>query len=68
MAEKEKMTYEQAMKRLEEIVQKLEKETLPLDESLKLFEEGTGLADFCNQVLDRAEQKITKIDSEKEAE
>jgi len=59
-------TYESAMKRLAEIVGKLENETLDLQESLKLYEEGTKLAEYCNKILDDAEQKITKIGSEKE--
>ena len=40
------MTYEQAIKRLEEIVAYLEKKDTPLEESMKLFEEGTKLAAF----------------------
>ncbi|MBQ9066268.1 MAG: exodeoxyribonuclease VII small subunit, partial [Clostridia bacterium] len=52
------MTYEEAMKRLDTIVAKLEGETLPLETSLKLFEEGTKLADLCNRTLDQAEKKI----------
>ena len=59
-------TYESAMKRLAEIVGKLENETLDLQESLKLYEEGTKLAEYCNEILDDAEQKITNIGSEKE--
>ena len=42
------LTYEQAYKRLEEIVEKLENGSVPLEESMKLFEEGTKLANFCN--------------------
>ncbi len=62
MAEKKELSYEQSMKRLEEIVAKLERESLSLDESLKLFEEGTKLADACNKALEKAEQKISRID------
>lgn len=67
MAEK-KMTYEEAMTRLEKIVTMLENDTLSLDESLKLFEEGTNLARFCNKTLDEAELKITKLNSGDEEE
>lgn len=67
MAEK-KMTYEEAMSRLEKIVTMLENDTLSLDESLKLFEEGTSLARFCNKTLDEAELKITKLNSGDEEE
>lgn len=46
------------MKRLEEIVAQLEKGESGLDQSLKLFEEGTTLAGACAQMLDQAEQKV----------
>lgn len=60
MAEKKK-TFEQAMTRLEEIVTLLERGEAPLEESLKLFEEGTGLMKQCSSLLDKAEQKVTKL-------
>lgn len=60
MAEK-KQTFEQAMLRLEEIAAKLEGGEAPLDESLKLFEEGTKLMGKCNAMLDAAEQKVTTL-------
>lgn len=60
MAEKKK-TFEQAMARLEEIVTLLERGEAPLEESLKLFEEGTGLMKQCTTLLDKAEQKVTKL-------
>lgn len=59
--ENNEMTYEQAVTRLEEIVALLEKKETPLDESLKLFEEGTRLAAFCNEKLAGAKQKITEL-------
>lgn len=58
------LTYEQAYKRLEEIVEKLENGSVPLEESMKLFEEGTKLANFCNSKLNAAEQKFTQIITE----
>lgn len=61
-----KMTYEQAMERLEEIVEKLNDGSLPLDESIKLFEESTKLAAFCNKSLEKAKLKITELSEEKE--
>ena len=60
----EKLTYEIAVKRLEEIVDLLEKNEAPLDESMKLFEEGTKLAAFCNEKLVNAKQKITEINKD----
>lgn len=60
MAEKKK-SFEQAMNRLEEIVVLLEKGEAPLEEALKLFEEGTGLMKQCSALLDKAEQRVTKL-------
>lgn len=53
-----KQSFEQAMGRLEEIVNQLERGECGLDESLKLFEEGAKLAAQCNEILDKAEQKV----------
>jgi len=58
------LTYEKAYKRLEEIVEKLENSSVPLEESMKLFEEGTKLANFCNTKLNDAEQKFTQLITE----
>lgn len=58
------MTYENAIKRLEEIVALLEKNEVTLDESMKLFEEGTKLTAFCTKKLKEAEQKITELTKE----
>lgn len=60
MAEKKK-TFEQAMSRLEEIVSLLEGGDAPLEESLKLFEEGAGLMKQCALRLDQAEQKVAQL-------
>ena len=53
--------FEDAIKRLEEIVQKLESGELPLEESLKVFEEGMNLIKFCSEKLEEVEQKVTKL-------
>ena len=58
---KAEMTFEQAMERLEEIVAILESGKSTLDDSLKLFEEGTKLTAFCSDSLKTAEQKIIKL-------
>jgi exodeoxyribonuclease VII small subunit len=62
-----KTTYEEAISRLEEIVEQLDSGKLSLDESLKLFEESTKLTAFCNQRLESAKLKITEL-SKKEDE
>jgi exodeoxyribonuclease VII small subunit len=53
--------FEKAFQQLEKIVQRLESEELPLDESLKLFEEGIGLSRFCHLKLEEVEKKIEMI-------
>jgi exodeoxyribonuclease VII small subunit len=57
----EKENFESALKRLEEIVQKLEEGNLSLDDSLKLFEEGIQLSRFCTKKLSEAEKKVEKL-------
>lgn len=56
-----KMTFEEALERLEEIAGQLEQGSVPLDESLKLYEEGSKLAAICNTALKNAQQKITEL-------
>ena len=53
--------FEKAFQQLEQIVQRLENEELPLDDSLRLFEEGIGLSRFCHQRLEEVEKKIELI-------
>lgn len=55
MAEKK---FESALGRLEKIVQDLERGDLPLEQSMKLFEEGVKLARICTKRLDDAERKV----------
>ena len=56
---KEEKSFEELMKNLEDITNKLEKETLSLDESVKLFEEGIAISKQCNSRLEDAEKRIT---------
>jgi len=51
-------TFEDAMKRLEEIVEKLEKGDLPLEEAMSAFSEGVGLVRLCHEKLEEAEKKV----------
>jgi len=50
--------FEDALQKLEKIVAKLEEGDLPLEESLKCFEEGIRLSRLCNQKLEEAEKKV----------
>jgi exodeoxyribonuclease VII small subunit len=58
--------FEEAMERLEQIVETLERGDLALDDSLKVFEEGMGLVRFCTKKLEEAEQKVTILIKESE--
>lgn len=55
------MKFEEALKRLEEIVRTLEGGESPLDASLELYEEAVALVKVCNSRLDAAEQKVTML-------
>ena len=55
------MTFEQSMQRLEQIVRAMERGDVALEESLKLFQEGTELVRNCNQLLDDAQLQVKKI-------
>ncbi len=61
----EKINYEKAVARLEEITDKLENGNLPLEEMMKLYEEGTALAAKCSKMLDAAQLKITELSAGK---
>jgi exodeoxyribonuclease VII small subunit len=54
-------SFEESLKKLEIIVEKLEKGDLALEESLKLFEEGVSLSAVCKQELDAAEGKVQML-------
>lgn len=57
----QKLTFEQSMQRLEQIVRTLERGEAALDESLKLFQEGTELVRSCGKLLDEAELQVKKV-------
>ena len=57
----EKLKFEDALKRLEEIVQTLENGVDELDKIVNLFEEGSELAGYCNEKLEKVENKIVDI-------
>jgi len=57
----EKLSFEERLARLEAIVEKLESGEVGLDESLKLYAEGTGLIRECRKTLGEAEKRITQL-------
>ena len=54
-------TFEESMRRLEEIVRSMEKGDVALDESLKLFQEGTELVRSCGKLLDDAQMQVKLV-------
>lgn len=54
-------SFEESMKRLDEIVEQLEEDKLPLDKMISLYEEGVALARACGEKLEAAEQKVHLI-------
>ena len=61
MASKEKLNFEEAMKKLEEITAELEKNDLDLDTSVSKFEEGMKLSKECSNMLEEAEKRISVL-------
>lgn len=58
---KQSKTFEESMSRLEQIVRAMERGDVPLEESLKLFQEGTELVQTCTKLLDDAQLQIKKV-------
>ena len=58
---KENKTFEESMARLEQIVRAMERGDVALEESLKLFQEGTELVRSCQKLLDEAQLQVKKI-------
>ncbi len=56
--EKKEIAFEQALARLEQIVKALEGGNVPLEDLIKLFDEGTSLVKLCTERLDKAEEKV----------
>lgn len=54
-------TFEENMERLEQIVRAMDRGDVPLEESLKLFQEGTQLVESCGRLLDEAELQVKKV-------
>ena len=59
--EENKLSFEQSMQRLEQIVRLLEKGDAPLEDAMKLFAEGTGLAACSQEMLDTAEKQVVRL-------
>ena len=56
-----KMTFQESLKRLDEIVEKISSKALPLDESLALYEEGNKIVKELQKILDESQEKVEKV-------
>ncbi len=66
MSEQKNMAFEEALERLEKLVNKLEEGNLPLEESLQLFAEGIQLTRQCSKKLEQAEKHISILMADSE--
>ncbi len=64
MSKKERQSFEQALSRLEEIVDELEDESISLEDTIKLYEEGIKLSKICTETLEQAELRIEKVNEQ----
>ena len=64
----EKINFEESMKELQDVVNKLEKGNLTLDESIEEFQKGIKLSKLCSKKLDDIEKKITILMEEQDGE
>ena len=63
-----KMSFEEAIKELTDIVGKIEQGKIPLEDSLEQYEKGMALIKHCKGILEKAEKRIEKISKEEQAE
>lgn len=65
MTKEERPSFEEALTKLEAIVEKLDDDEITLEESVRLYEEGLKLSKICSQTLENAELKIEEIEKKK---
>lgn len=58
MEDKSLISFEQGIEKLERVIDDLDKNNVPLDQALQLFNDGIGLVKHCNGLLDSAEEKV----------
>lgn len=61
MEENKELTFEQAITKLEEIVNKLEEEDVPLEKAMNYYQEGMKLSKICDDILKKAQEKMVNI-------
>ena len=64
--ELEKLDFESALNKLQEIVSSLENDSITLDKSIELYEQGVILKEICNKRLEKAKMKVQNIDNKKQ--
>lgn len=64
MKKTDEITFEEAFSRLETIVRSLEEGQVPLDESMKLYEEGVSLVRLCSSKLENAKRQVLKVEAD----
>lgn len=64
MASVDQLSFEEALKKLESVVERLESEEVSLEESIGLYEEGMKLSQYCTDTLEQAKQRIEKVDQQ----
>lgn len=64
MADKERLSFEKALARLETIIEQLDDDSLSLEDSLELYEEGIKLSKECTETLEEAQLRIEKVNEE----
>jgi len=65
MTKEERPSFEEALTKLEAIVEKLDDDDITLEESVQLYEEGLKLSKICSKTLENAELKIEEIEKKK---
>lgn len=64
MADQERLSFEEALNKLESIVEQLEDQEITLEDSVKLYEEGVRMSKFCTEILEQAELRIEQVNDE----
>jgi len=59
--DEKKLSFEEAVKKLEDIVAKLEEENVPLEKAIDYYQEGMKLSKLCDEKLQEAQEKVTQI-------
>jgi exodeoxyribonuclease VII small subunit len=59
--DQERLSFEEALNELERIVRELETDNVPLEKTVELYEKASTLATYCNDILEKAKQRIEQV-------